>query len=303
MKSGLKLRVGTRGSRLALAQTAIVVDLIKRATPAATLDVVQIRTAGDKVTAGSSETDRKLAFTEEIDRQLISAKVDIAVHSLKDVPSIIDPRLVIGAMPARADPRDALVALSGRRLSEVPAGSSIGTSSIRRKVQLGRLRPDLSVVDIHGNVETRIAKMKGLGLEGVVLAAAGLQRLGVTDKASQFFSTEEMVPAACQGILGVAVRRDNKEALDALRRIDDSASHVAGECERAFLEAVGGDCNFPVGAYAEVEGFKLTLTGLVAEPDGSSMARGSIGGSTSSARDLGAQLARRLLTSRGTPPR
>ncbi len=304
MKGRPSLRVGTRGSRLALAQTATVVDLISKANPGAELKVVPIRTAGDAAKAGAStESDRKLAFTEEIDRQLISGQVDIAVHSLKDVPSTIDSRLVIAATPKRGDPRDALVTLSARKLQEIPAGSSIGTSSIRRRVQLGLLRPDLAVVDIHGNVETRIGKMKGLGLEGVVVAAAGLQRLGIADKASQNFSTSEMVPAACQGILGVEVRRDNDEALDVLRGIDDRTTHIAGECERAFLGAVGGDCNFPLGAYAEVDGARLTLAGLLAEPDGSSVAKDSIAGQTTSAGKLGVQLARRLLKAGGVSHR
>ena len=289
--------LGTRGSRLALSQATIVADLISRNIPGTRVDVVPIKTAGDAGRWGNgSEDDRKLAFTREIDSQLLQGKVDIAVHSLKDVPSAIDGRLVIAAMPPRGDPRDALVTTSGRNLNEIPEGSAVGTGSIRRKVQLHGLRPDLKIVEAHGNVETRIAKMKERGLEGVVLAAAGLQRLGMEDRVSHYFSTDEMVPAACQGIIGVEARRDDTAVLELLRRIDDPSSRIAEECERAFIGALGGDCNFPAGAYAEVVKKELVAVGFVAE--GSSLAKDSIMGPPSAARRLGEELATKLLDAR-----
>ena len=263
------------------------------------MDFVPIKTAGDAGRWGSGpEEDRKLAFTKEIDNQLLNGKIDIAVHSLKDVPSAIDERLVIAAMPPRGDPRDALVTDSGRKLSKVPEGSAIGTSSIRRKVQLQGLRPGLKVVGIHGNVETRIAKMKERGLEGVVLAAAGLQRLGMEDRVTQYFSTDEMVPAACQGIIGVDARRDDAAVLELLRRIDDPSSRIAGECERAFIGALGGDCNFPAGAYAGIVGRELAVNGFVANQDGSSLAKDSVVATPGAARKLGEELAAKLLDAR-----
>lgn len=298
MGNGLSLRVGTRGSRLALAQAAIVVELISKGLAGAHAEVVPIKTSGDSSDRGGAPgPDMKVAFTHEIDRQLLEKRVDIAVHSLKDVPSAIDPSLVLAAMPPRGDPRDALVTVSGERLRQVQEGSLIGTSSIRRRIQLERLRPDLKVVEVRGNVETRIGKMKERGLEGVVLAAAGLQRLGLDGRVSDYFSPEEMVPAACQGIIGVEARRDDSETLEALRRIDDPASRTAGECERAFLKELGGDCNFPVGAYARVDGAGLTLVGFVAEPDGSSVLRDSITGPPAAAQSLGSELAKRLMES------
>lgn len=298
MGGDLKLRVGTRGSRLALAQAALVVELISRSLPGAHMEIVPIRTAGDTSRRGGSlATDMKVAFTHEIDRLLLEKKVDIAIHSLKDVPSTIDPALVLAAMPPRGDPRDALVTVSGTKLGTLPRESLVGTSSIRRKVQLGRLRPDLRVVEVRGNVETRMGKMKENGLEGVVLAAAGLQRLGLGGQISEYFTTEDMVPAACQGILGVEARRDEVETLEALRLIDDPTARAAGECERAFLKELGGDCNFPVGAHSDLDRTELTLVGLVAEPDGSSIVRDSITGPVSEATELGSELARRLMKS------
>lgn len=293
------VRLGTRGSRLALSQASMVAGLISEKAPETRVDIVPIRTAGDAGRRGSgSEEDFKLAFTREIDSQLMEGKVDVAVHSLKDVPSALDDSLVIAAMPPRGDPRDALVTSSGRRLDDTPLGSAIATSSVRRKVQLHRLRPDLKVVDIHGNVETRIVRMKERGFEGVVLAAAGLQRLGMEGSISQYFSTGEMMPAACQGIIGVEARRGDSAVLELLRLVDDPATHVAGECERAFLGALGGDCDFPAGAYAEVVEGGLTVAGFAASQDGSSLAKASVAGSPNASRRAGEELAVKLLDAR-----
>ena len=304
MKNTTVVRLGTRGSKLALSQAGIVAGLNSRANPGTKVALVPIRTAGAAGRRGSgSEEDLKLAFTGEIDRRLLLGKIDIAVHSLKDVPSAIDAGLVIAAMPTRGDPRDALVADSGRNLNEIPEGSAVATSSIRRKVQMQRLRPDLRIVDIRGNVETRIANIKERGLEGVVLAAAGLQSLRMEDRVSQYFSTNEMMPAACQGIIGVEARRDDEAALRLSRQIDDPSSRIAGVCERAFIGALGGDCNFPAGAHARVGKRELVVVGFVANRDGSSLAKDSAVGSPSAARELGEELAMKLLDARRDPKR
>ena len=303
MKRGLSLRIGTRGSKLALAQAAIVVDLISRSRPGTLLEVVPIRTAGDAGGRVVKETDRKLAFTSEIDRQLLEGKVDIAVHSLKDIPSAMDGRLTIAATPPRGDARDVLVTLSGRRLSELHESSVVGTSSIRRKVQLLDLRPGLKVVDVAGNVETRIGRMKERGLEGVVLAAAGLQRLGLASEASQYFSVEEMVPAPCQGVIAVEARQDDHQVMEAVGKIDDPVTHLESACERAFLGRLGGDCNFPAGAYARIGGTELTVVGMIADPEGLSLTRSSLVGPSQGPERLGARLAERLLESGGTAPK
>lgn len=291
-----RLRVGTRGSRLALAQTQIVIDLIRAAAPGTRVVVVPIRTAGDASRAGeASGADRKFAFTHEIDRQLIEGRVDVAVHSMKDLPSSLDRRLAIAATPPRGDVRDALVSLSGSTLGGLPTGSVVGTSSIRRKVQLRKLRPDIRIVEVRGNVETRMERMREKGLDGVVVAAAGLQRLGLAGKAAQHFTVDEMVPAACQGILAVESRKDDQGAIQLLKKIDDQATHLESRCERAFLARLGGDCNFPAGAYARVTGAVMKIVGMAAEPDGSSVAKSSLSGPKSEPDELGKELAERLL--------
>lgn len=300
MKKEFALRIGTRGSRLALAQAAIVAGLVSRSTSGIRVEVVPIRTAGDvSQKAGAADADLKLAFTHGIDRRLLEGKIDVAVHSLKDVPSSIDGRLTIASTPPRADARDALVTVSGGRLAELPAGSGVGTSSIRRRVQLSKLRHGLRVVDIRGNVETRIEKMEERGLAGVVLAAAGLQRLGLAGRASQYFTPDEMVPAACQGVIAAVARLDDERVLDVLKKIDDHRTHLESLCERAFLRRIGGDCNFPVGAYASVSGGKMRVVGMVADQDGSSMRKGSGSGDSSEPERLGAVLAEKLLKREG----
>ena len=299
MKMERLLRLGTRGSRLALAQASMVADLISRSTPGIRIETIPIKTAGDETRQpAGSETDRKFAFTHEIDRQLLEGEIDIGVHSMKDVPTSTDPRLVIAATPQRGDVRDALVTASGRTLKELPAGSAIGTGSIRRRVQLARLRRDVKVVGIRGNVETRIGKLEEKGLDGVVLAAAGLQRLGLGDRVSQYFEVDEIVPAACQGILAVTAIKDDHKVLEVVKTIDDIQTRHQSVCERAFLMRLGGDCNFPAGTYARAEGGSLKAIGMVANTDGSSLVVDTASGPEADAAELGAALAERLLKSK-----
>lgn len=300
MKGSNELRVGTRGSRLALAQTQVVVDLVQAAAPGIRVAVVPIRTVGDSAQGGeASGADRKFAFTNEIDRQLIEGRIDFAVHSMKDLPSALERRLTVAATPPRGDARDALVSLTGSSLNRLPAGSAVGTSSIRRKVQLTNLRPDISVVDVRGNVETRIGRIGEKGLVGVVVAAAGLQRLGLEGRVSQHFTVEEMVPAPCQGVLAVESRKDDHGTAALLEKIDDQATHLESSCERAFLARLGGDCNFPAGAYARIGGAEMRVVGMVAESDGSLMVRESLSGPRSEPDELGKELARLLLRGGG----
>lgn len=298
MRDGRPLRLGTRGSRLALAQAALVAGLVSRLAPDARVEVVPIRTAGDAAPGETSGADRKSAFTREIDRQLLEGKVDLAVHSMKDIPTSLDRRLVIAATPPRGDARDALVTASGETFDRLPPGAVVGTSSVRRKVQLGSLRTDIRVADLRGNVETRIGKMKENGMDGVVLAAAGLQRLGLQN-ASQYFEVGEIVPAACQGIIAVEARADDQELSEALRKIDDGPTNLRGACERAFLRRLGGDCNFPAGVHARIVDGAMEVVGMIADPDGSSLTRGSISGQESEAKALGTELAERLVKAKG----
>ena len=300
MKGDRPLRLGTRGSRLALAQARVVLALIAETSPKTRLEVVQIKTTGDEARRRDGPaSDLKSAFTHEIDRQLLDGKIDIAVHSMKDVPTSMDRRLAIAATPPRGDPRDALVTVSGKKLEGLPPASAVGTSSVRRRVQLGKLCPGIRVVDVRGNVETRIGKMAEGGLDGVVLAAAGLQRLGLEGKASQVFAVDEMIPAACQGILAVEARKDDARVLEVLRKIDHPPTHLQGACERAFLIRLGGDCNFPAGAHARPSGPGMKAIGMIAEPDGSSMVVEAVAGNGTEAEELGTRLAEVLLESKG----
>lgn len=294
MKEGASIRLGTRGSKLALVQAELVSRLIVASRPGAQVEVVIIRTEGD-AGAGPRGGDRKLAFTKEIDRRLLKGDVDIAVHSLKDVPSALEMGLTIAATPPRADARDVLVTTSGEKLSDLPEGSAVGTGSVRRNVQLKALRPELNVVEIRGNVETRLGKLSGGRVRGVVLAAAGLERLGLASRIAQRFSIDEMVPAACQGTMAVMTRADDAEMLKVLLAIDDPGAHAESRCERAFLERLGGDCNFPAGVYARVTGDRLNVAGMLSDPAGVSLVRGSMSGAKSSPEELGMALAERLL--------
>ncbi len=271
-----RLLVGTRGSKLALTQAKIVLDLLSEAAQQVEARVVPIQTLGDRLPAEKrGETDGKGAFTGDIEDLLERGEIDIAVHSLKDLSVENREGLRIGATPPRGDPRDALVSAGGERLSGLPEGAVIGTSSIRRRAQLLSLRDDLDIVDLHGNVETRVRKMKELRLAGTVLAAAGLDRLSMGDRASQRFSVDEIVPAVGQGTIAVQVRSGDAEVERIVARINDEKTMLASECERAFARAIGGDCYVPAGAHATVNGRSLTLVGIVASADGRRVLRKS----------------------------
>lgn len=254
---------------LALAQTRAVIDLLSQKLPKIETEVVKLRTAGDMLPPEKrGETDGKGAFTGDIEDLLARGELDLAVHSLKDLSVVPRRGLKIGATPPRGDPRDALVSLSGEQLSGLSKGASLGTSSIRRKAQLLMLRRDLRIVDVHGNVETRVRKMTELHLDGVVLAAAGLDRLSLGRRIAQRFSIDQLVPAAGQGTIAVQVRSGDREVEELVSAINDEETMRASECERAFARAIGGDCYVPAGAYASVNGRSLTLVGMIASSDG-----------------------------------
>ncbi|MDG6909794.1 MAG: hydroxymethylbilane synthase [Nitrososphaerota archaeon] len=286
-----RLLVGTRGSRLALAQTQLVLGLLNRPEAGYTFQVVPIKTAGDSPSGTSGAVDGKAAFTGEIEAQLADGKIDFAVHSMKDLPPSADGRLVIAATPKRGDARDAFVSRSGSRLGELRLGARIGTSSARRRAQIRSARRDVEVVELHGNVETRLKKLESEKLDGVVLAAAGLERLGLGPRITELFEPDVMVPAPCQGILAVQARKGTGGLLELLASIDDPATRAASECERAFSEALGGDCDVPLGAYALARNGMMTAVGVVAAPDGSELARASASGGVDEPKAIGRRLA------------
>ncbi len=261
--------VGTRGSRLALAQTKLVVDALQAAHPGARFEIRKITTQGDRDTKPLSEIGGQGVFTKAIEDALLRRDIDIAIHSMKDLPPALTDGLVIAAVPTRGDPRDALVTKDGRLLADLTPGARIGTGSPRRAVQIKALRPDVECVEIRGNVDTRIRKVDEGQYDAAVLAMAGLQRLGVAARASQIFSVEEMVPSPGQGALAVQVREGDADAIALCAAIDDAETHLAVTAERAFLEKLGAGCKLPVGAFA-VRGASgaFVLSTVVGQEDG-----------------------------------
>ena len=263
------LIVGTRGSRLALAQTALVVDALRRSGRTISIDVKEIVTQGDRDAKPMSEIGGQGVFTKAIEDALLRGDIDVAVHSMKDLPPKLTAGLAIAAIPQRGDPRDALVTRDGRKLAELPEGARIGTGSARRAVQLRALRPDVEPVDIRGNVDTRIRKVDGGEYDAAVLAMAGFERLGLVARVSQVFSINEMVPSPGQGALAVQVRVGDDVAWDAVEALDHRQTRIAVAYERAFLAQLGEGCSLPVGAHAFVDGAgQLIAWTMLADDEG-----------------------------------
>jgi hydroxymethylbilane synthase len=291
-----QFRIGTRGSRLALRQTEIVLQALRRHHPDASFEVRPVRTAGDKQARASlSEIGGRGVFVAELERALLSRDIDIAVHSLKDLPSEETGGLLLAAVCRREDARDVLISREGQHLADLPAGATVGTGSPRRAAQVRAARPDLRLVDIRGNVDTRIRKAQAGEVDAVILAAAGLARLGWLDRASQVIPPEVMLPAVGQGALALQVRADDAGAIDLAGAIDDAPTRGATAAERAFLRRLGGGCHAAIAAFAETDGEKLRLRGLVAAAGEGDLLRGEVRGAATEAEALGAALAESLL--------
>jgi hydroxymethylbilane synthase len=290
------LTIGTRGSALARVQSQLVADAIRRVT---SLDVtlVEIATEGDRTQQLQTPLDvigGTGVFATALRERLLAGDVDVAVHSLKDLPTAPAPGLVVAAVPPRADVRDVLVSRDDVRFADLPAGSRIGTGSPRRAAQLLAARPDVRVVPIRGNVDTRLRKVADGVVDAVVLAAAGLERLGRTDAVTEVFDVETLLPAPGQGALAVECRSDDPTLARLLAALDSAPTRAAVLAERALLAALEAGCTAPVGAYAEV-GDELTLTGAVIAPDGSRILRSRATGSAATAESIGRQMADDLL--------
>lgn len=265
----MRLRIGTRGSRLALAQAEEVASRLRAMDVPA--ELVPITTSGDRgVPASSSPAGAKGLFVAEIVRALLGGEVDLAVHSAKDLPSDDPPGVVLGAVPERADPFDVLVT----REPDLAADAVVGTSSLRRRAQLARARPQVRIVDLRGNVDTRLRRLEAGEVDAVVLAAAGLERLGVRPDHSTPLPLDEMVPAPGQGALAVQVREGDGDVGEAVGRLDHPRSRAAFEAERELVRLMGGGCALPLGAYAERRGQGVRLLAVVARPDGSDLVWG-----------------------------
>ena len=262
------LKLGSRGSALALIQDELVIGHLKANNPDLDFQIDTVRTRGD-----ADQTSRLAGmglgiFVQELEQELLDGKLDIAVHSLKDMPTKLADGLVLGAVLSREDPRDVLVNRFGCTLEEIPEGSKIGTSSPRRAAQLKKYAPQVEVVPIRGNVETRLRKAQGEEADGVILAAAGMIRLGLQDQITEYLSAQRFVPPPGQGILAVEARADDHRMLELLAAIDDADTRYEATAERAFLQKLGGGCSLPVGAYARCIENNMVMTIYMSTEDG-----------------------------------
>jgi hydroxymethylbilane synthase len=288
--------VGTRGSALAMAQTEMAVAALRARHPDVAVEIRVLHTGGDRdQRTPLAQLGGQGVFVKEIENALQAGEVDLAVHSLKDMPSEQPEGLVIAAVLEREDPRDALISRLGAGLEDLPKGARVGTGSLRRQAQLRALRPDLQVVDLRGNVDTRLRKAASGEYDAVVLALAGLVRLGRAAEVTAILPFDVMLPAVGQGAVCIEARADDEQALALARAVDHPASHTACLAERNFLRELGGGCRVPIAAYATLQGGRLWLRGLVASADGARMVRGSVTGRPEEASRLGQGLARQLL--------
>ena len=293
----MKLVVGTRGSNLALVQTNWVVDQLKKENPEVEFEVKIIKTKGDLIKdLPLDKIGDKGLFVKEIEKSLLDGEIDMAVHSMKDMPSYLPEGLKFAHSPKREDPRDALIFKEGyKSLDDLPQGARIGTGRKRRKYQLLKHRPDLEIVPIRGNIETRIKKIETEKLDGVVLAASGLRRAGLDDKIDYYIPTDIMLPAPSQGILALEIREDDKETEKIIDSIKDDITKIQIDAERGFLIGVNGSCHIPMGAYCEIEGEKITLTGLYGDGEGKKIVVQSQVGTLADAPKIGYELAKSVL--------
>jgi len=269
-----RLRIGSRGSQLALWQANHISALLRERGHQVEIEI--IKTTGDKITdVALAKVGTKGMFTKEIEEALAEGRVDLAVHSLKDLPTELSAGFEIAAITKRENPRDVFCSQKYAGIDELPRGARVGTSSLRRQAQLKALRPDLVIHPLRGNVDTRLRKLEAGEYDAVILAAAGLNRLGKTQLIKQVIPADVMCPAAGQGALGIEIRAGDSVTCQYLAFLDDADARAATTCERALLNKLGGGCQVPIGAFAEVRGGKLHLEAIVADPDGSKILRES----------------------------
>ncbi len=288
------LRIGSRGSQLALWQANHISALLRVRGHEVEIEI--IHTTGDKITdVALAKVGTRGMFTKEIEEALVAGRVDLAVHSLKDLPTELPAGFEIAAITERQDPRDAFCSRKYARIDDLPKRARIGTSSLRRQAQLKALRPDLEIHPLRGNVDTRLRKLEQGEYDAIILASAGLKRLGKTELIKQIIPAEIMCPAAGQGALGIEIREGDAKTRERLAFLNDPAARAATTCERALLNSLGGGCQVPIGAHATVEAGKLRLLGLVASPEGDEVIRGEASGAASEAATLGRALGNELL--------
>ncbi|MDE1832904.1 MAG: hydroxymethylbilane synthase [Candidatus Micrarchaeota archaeon] len=297
---GRRYVVGTRGSKLSLIQTEMAVGAIRKLFPDADIEIRVIKTEGDK------KSDLPLSiigglgvFTKDIEKELISKNIDMAVHSLKDLPPKIMPGLAIGAVLKREDPRDVLISSNGAKLDGLPKNARIGTSSPRRTSQLLAYRKDFQIINLRGNVDTRLKKLDNNEYDAIIIAAAGVARLGMKNRITQFIEPSMMIPSPSQGALAIEIREGDKELAEMLKKIEDKSTRIATDAEREFLRRFGVGCRMPVGAYAEVKAGKIKITGMISNEDGTELYKAEISSDAKDNITAGAQLAEKLLAAGG----
>jgi len=296
----LKLRIGTRGSRLSVTQTESVVKDLKSQFPDIQFEVSVIKTTGDKILNDPLlKIKEKGIFEKEINKAVINGEVDFAVHSMKDIPVDLDQYIRLVAVPKRVSPHDVLLSNSCLKLSQLPKGTIIGTGSPRRTAQIHKVRPDIKVETIRGNVETRVEKLNKGEYDAIIVAEAGLLRLGLSDKIVERLSLEDFTPSAGQGAIAIVARADNKRVIDVLENTNHPASTAEVLAEKAFVQKIGGGCKVPMGAVAKARNTSISLLATILSPDGSAKIQSSKVGDINAPKDLGILVANDILSGAG----
>ena len=295
MEARLIIRIATRKSKLALWQANHVSNLLKKLPEIEDVELLPLSTKGDQILDQNlQKIGGKGLFIKELEYAILQNKADIAVHSMKDLPVLLQEEFFIAAVLKRESPFDCLLSKKKLKLAELKSGSLVGSSSLRRQSQILKLRPDLRVKNLRGNVNTRIDKLESGDYDAIILAKAGLDRLELSGEISQTFSTAEMVPAAAQGVIGIECLRQKEEIIDIVSRLNDFETEVTTNCERSVNSALFADCHSPIGSYATYANGKCRLESIVISPDGSIEARDSVTGCANDAKELGLELADRL---------
>ncbi len=289
------IHIGTRGSKLALWQANWVQSQLQQQYPDTSIQIVIIKTKGDKILdVPLAKVGGKGLFVKEIEEALLDGRIDLAVHSMKDMPADLPAELTIGAIPKREKSQDVLVSRLGN-LSDLPAGARIGTSSLRRAAQLLWTRPDIQIEPLRGNLDTRLRKLDAGNMDAIVLAAAGMRRLGLEQRIREYLNMDVMLPAAGQGALCIEIRKDDSETAALISSLDDADTRAVVLGERSFLHRLGGSCQVPIAAHGHIKADHYTLIGLVAEPDGSRILRSEMSGSVADTQAIGKNLAETLM--------
>lgn len=296
-KESREILVGTRASELALSQTKWAVGQLAAARPDRAYAIRTVTTAGDRFAEEAIPNIGTGVFTKEIERNLLNRTLDMAVHSLKDLPTAQPEGLAVAAVLEREDPRDALVSRNGTKLADLPQGARVGTGSIRRAAQLRAFRSDLDIISMRGNVPTRLAKLESMGLDAIVLAAAGLNRLGRGDSITETLEPDMMLPAAAQGIVAIEARARDVEIVDVVRAVEHEATRIEALAERQLLDLLGGGCYAPIGALARVKDGRTTLSACVVSPDGTRTLKAQAEGDSDQWRDVTWKVAQELMGS------